>query len=406
MYPVRSVTEPQHEPTSAPNDEVGLVLTGGGARAAYQVGFLRCLVRLMPEVSIPIITGVSAGAINAAFLAAHPGSLRESVAELSVLWSRLHVPDVFRTDSWSLFVNVLRWGRRLLSGGAGAQDGPRGLVDPTPLRRLLHDELGAGDSGIPGIARNLERGRLRAVALTALDYNTGRTVTWVDGRDITLWERPHRRSQRTRLTIDHVLASAALPLLFPAVHIGNHWFGDGGIRHSFPLSPALHLGASRIVAISARYPRSIEEAARPVVHGYPPPAQILGQLLNAVFLDSLDQDALRTERFNALLERLPAEERQGMRPVEVMILRPSQDLGKMAAEYEADLPKAFRFLTRGLGTKRTESPDLLSLLMFHPGYLQRMMDLGEADAEARADELVALFSPRPAMASAGDPVRP
>ncbi|MGH9380213.1 MAG: patatin-like phospholipase family protein [Thermoanaerobaculia bacterium] len=387
------MTESLQEPTSASNGEVGLVLTGGGARAAYQVGFLRCLVRRMPEASIPIVTGVSAGAINAAFLAAHRGTFSESVADLSALWSQLEVQDVFRADPWTLFGNVLRWGRRLLSGGAGAQDGARSLVDPAPLRRLLHEKLAADEGGIPGIARNLARGRLRAVALTALDYSTGQTVTWVQGCQMSMWERPHRRSECTSLTVDHVMASAALPMVFPAVSVGHHWFGDGGIRHSFPLSPALHLGADRIVAISARYPRSIEEAERPVVLGYPPPAQILGQLLNAVFLDALDQDALRTERFNALLESLPPERRQGMRPVEVMVLRPSQDLGRMAAEYEVDLPKAFRFLTRGLGTTRTESPDLLSLLLFHPDYLQRMMDLGEADAEARIDELTALFAP-------------
>lgn len=393
MYPDRVTTESPPD-TAAPADGgIGLVLTGGGARAAYQVGFLRCLARRLPDANIPIVTGVSAGAINAAFLAAHPGTFRQSVSELSDLWSGLEVGDIFRTDAWSLFGNVLRWGRRLLSGGAGDRVGARSLVDPAPLRRLLRDHLTDDEGHIPGIAHNLERGNLRAVALTALDYNTSQTLTWVEGRDIPMWERPHRRSKRTRLTVEHVMASAALPLVFPAVRIGNHWFGDGGIRHSFPLAPALHLGASHVIAISARYPRSAEEAERPVVYGYPPPAQIVGQLLNAVFLDALDQDVLRTERFNSLLEHLPPEERQGMRPVEVVVLRPSQDLGRMAAEYEIDLPKVFRFLTRGLGTKKTESPDVLSLLMFHPEYLQRMMDLGEADAEDRIDELLPLFAP-------------
>lgn len=393
MYPDRVTTESPPDTASPADGGTGLVLTGGGARAAYQVGFLRCLARRLPDANIPIITGVSAGAINAAFLAAHPGTFRESVGELSDLWSGLEVGDIFRTDAWSLFGSVLRWGRRLLSGGAGVRDGVRSLVDPKPLRRLLRDHLADDEGHIPGIAHNLERGSLRAVALTALDYNTGQTLTWVEGREIPMWERPHRRSTRTRLSVEHVMASAALPLVFPAVRIGNHWFGDGGIRHSFPLAPALHLGASQVIAISARYARSAEEAERPVVYGYPPPAQIVGQLLNAVFLDALDQDVLRTERFNSLLQHLSPEERQGMRPVEVVVLRPSQDLGRMAAEYEIDLPKVFRFLTRGLGTKKTESPDVLSLLMFHPEYLRRMMDLGEADAEDRIDELLPLFAP-------------
>lgn len=396
VYPDRVTTESPPDRIAPSNGVVGLVLTGGGARAAYQVGFLRCLARRLPDADIPIITGVSAGAINAAFLAAHRGTFREAVTELSELWGRLDVHDVFRTDPWSLFGTVARWGWRLLSGGVGGRNGVRGLVDTAPLRRLLQENLPATSDEIPGIADNLDAGRLRAVALTALDYNTGQTLSWVDGRDISMWERPHRLSSRTRLTVDHVMASAALPLVFPAVRVGRHWFGDGGIRHSFPLAPALHLGADRIVAVSARYPRSIEEANRPVVYGYPPPAQILGQLLNAVFLDALDQDVLRTERLNALLRQLPPEQRHGMRPIEVVVLRPSQDLGRLAAEYEVELPKVFRFLTRGLGTTKTESPDVLSLLMFHPEYLQRMMALGEADAEAQVDELLTLFGPQPA----------
>jgi NTE family protein len=376
--------------------EFGIVLTGGGARAAYQVGFLRCLARSMPQARIPIITGVSAGAINAAFLAAHPGELAEAVHDLFDLWSNLSAEKVFRTDPITLGRSFVRWGLKLASGGRIEDGSVRSLVDASPLRRLLGRSLSAVDGEIQGIARNLESGRLKALALTALDYTTGQTVTWVQGREIPMWQRPHRRSAETRMTVDHVLASAALPLVFPAVRLGDSWFGDGGIRLAAPLSPALHLGATRILAISTRYERTQEEADRPHVVGYPPPAQIIGQLLNSVFLDVLDQDVLRAERFNHLIHELPPEERLGMNVVDIVVLRPSQDLGRLAAEYEPELPKTFRFLTRGLGTRETESPDFLSLLMFQPDYLRKLIEIGQEDAYRQRDRLVELIAQGPA----------
>jgi len=381
------------QPTTTHPDpgEFGVVLTGGGARAAYQVGFLRCLARTLPDARIPIITGVSAGAINAAFLAAHPGELREAVDDLYDLWTNLRTSQVFRSDPVALGKSFFRWGFKLASGGRMRDARVQSLVDASPLRRLLNRSMAAVDGEIRGVASNLDRGRLKALALTALDYTTGQTVTWVQGCDIPMWERPHRRSVRTRMTTDHVMASSALPLVFPAVKLGQSWFGDGGIRLAAPLSPALHLGATRILAISTRYERSQEEADRPHVSGYPPPAQIIGQLLNSVFLDVLDQDVLRAERFNHLIRQLPHDQRMGMNLVEIMVLRPSRDLGRLAAEYEADLPKTFRFLTRGLGTRETESPDFLSLLMFQPDYLKKLIEIGQADAEQRRDELLRLI---------------
>jgi NTE family protein len=176
------------------------------------------------------------------------------------------------------------------------------------------------------------------------------------------------------------------------VRLGRDWHGDGGVRLSAPLSPALHLGARRILVVSTRYRRTAEEEERPETEGYPPPAQILGHLMKAVFLDVLDQDVDRMERINELLCALPPGQRQGMAPVEVVALRPSVDLGSLAGEYEPKLPGFFRFLTRSLGTRETASPDFLSLLMFQPDYLRRLIDIGEADAEARGDELEALLT--------------
>jgi NTE family protein len=367
-------------------DDLGIALGGGGARAAYQVGFLRALARLFPDLHVPYVTGVSAGAINAAHLASHHGTFIQSVQELSDLWERLEVQDVFRTDSRSLFLNVVRWGNQLLSGGSPGRY-VKSLVDTEPLRDDLTDVLNAVDGELTGIAYNIATGRLRAAAISTSSYTTGQSITWVQGKDIATWERPQRRAAPCTLTVEHVMASTALPLFFPAVKLGGGWHGDGSIRLTAPLSPALHLGARRIIAISTRYEASYEEAAAPEVRGYPPPAQVAGVLLNSIFLDLLDNDALELQRINELVIRTPPEYRDGLRPVKLLVLRPSVDLGKLSSEFEADMPRAFRFLTRGLGTKDIQSPDFLSFILFQHDYLCTLMDLGEKDAMVRADEI-------------------
>jgi NTE family protein len=376
----------------SPRDDLAIVLSGGGARAAYQVGVLRGLARLAPDTRFPIITGVSAGAINAAFLAAQPGPLGEAMERLTALWSGLQPQDVFRVDLPSLSRNLARWGLRLTSGGHRGAPRIRGLVDTAPLRSFLAKAYACVDGDIAGIAERIASGELRSLAITTLSYSTGQTITWVQGAGAEAWELPSRRSRRARMTIDHVMASAALPLVFPAVRLGKKWYGDGGIRLSSPLSPPMQLGASRIFAVSTRYARTQEEADTPTIEGYPPPAQVLGNLMNSIFLDVMDQDARRLERINALLRRLPPEQHGEMRPVDLLVLRPSEDLGRLAGQYELRLPSALRFLTRGLGTRETKSPDFLSLLMFQPDYLRRLIEIGERDAESRRDSILAFLS--------------
>jgi NTE family protein len=230
------------------------------------------------------------------------------------------------------------------------------------------------------------------VAISTTNYATGSTVVWVQGREIVTWERPKRRSVHAELGIEHVMASAALPLFFPAVQLGRDWFGDGGIRLAAPLSPALHLGASRILTIGTRHQKTVAEADRPEISGYPPPAQVLGVLYNAIFLDLIDQDVIRLQRLNRVLAKLPPGERNGMRVVNIHVMRPSRDLGTIAAEFEPRLPRAFRFMTRGLGTRETRSPDILSLLMFQGDYLRRLIALGEEDAQAQEASLSEFLS--------------
>lgn len=392
------MTDSEAPASGSPGADAGqlaIVLTGGGARGAYQVGVLRGIARRLPELRFPIITGASAGAINAIYLAAHPGSPREAADGLSRLWEGLEFSDVFRVDPLCLARNSLLWVARLGLGMGHLGVKVQGLLDTQPLRRMLERELGA-EGEIAGIARNLDAGRLAAVALMTVNYATGQTVTWVQGRGVATWERPVRRSRETRLRVEHVMASAALPLMFPAVQLDGSWYGDGSIRMAAPLSPALHLGADRILAVSTQYPRSQAEADRPSFTDYPTPAQIAGNLLNAIFLDVLDQDVQRLERLNSLLEKLPAEERDGLKPVDIVVMRPSQDLGRLAAQFEPRLPKSFRYMTRNLGTRETESPDSLSLLMFQADYMRRLIEVGERDAESRIDEIRAMVQERPA----------
>lgn len=393
MHPPAAAADPAANGSDLPSGkttdlgDLAVVMSGGGARAAYQVGLLRYLARRWPELEIPIITGVSAGAVNAAMLAQHHGTFAQAVEELTSLWLELLPERVFRVDPLSLAGKVVRTGVQLASGGAAPAQRMRGMVSTDPLRAFLEEALSPVNGELTGIDFNLARGTLKAAAILTTSYTTGQSVIWVQGRDIETWERPKRRSIPCRLTVEHVMASTALPLFFPAIQIGTEWFGDGGIRLAAPLSPALHLGAHKILAISTRYPSSRSEADRRVVEGYPPPAQVLGVLYNAIFLDLIDQDVMRMERMNRLLQELPPEKRLGMRVVELFVVRPSRDLGRMARDHEPQLPGSFRFLSRGLGTRDTRSADLLSMVMFQPDYLRDIIELGEADAEAQGERI-------------------
>ncbi len=385
--------------TPVTDSRLALMLSGGGARAAYQVGFLRYLATRCPDIAPGILTGVSAGGLIAAQLASRAGNFSEAVAGLSHTWQSLHVNDVFRVDPRDLASHVTRWGFRLVSGGMGTGGRLRSLVDTEPLRALLHRTLDpAPDGTFPCIERNLAAHRLAAVALTASSYTTGQSVTWVQNREgysLLTMEGAQRTSVSGSLRIDHVMATSALPFFFPAIEVDGSWYGDGGVRLTAPLSPAIHLGAHRIIAVSTRYARTAAEAGRPAVSGYPPPAQVAGVLYNAIFLDLLDADALRLQQVNQLVERLPASERRGWRRIDLLVLRPSRDLGQLANDFEAALPRGLRFLLRGLGSRQIRSNDMLSLLMFQADYIGRLMELGEADARARAGDIDAFVGATP-----------
>lgn len=370
------------------------MLSGGGARGAYQVGVLQYLAREFPSAIPEILTGVSAGAINAAFIAARPEPFVQKLDELAEMWSNLRTDQVFRVDH-DLWWRALRWGGRLVSGGKSPLRPAKSMVDTRPLQEVLLRELHASaDGAIEGINASLRAGWLRAFALTASSYTTGQSITWVQTREdcvMPAWERPQRKSYMCSLRVDHVMASAALPFFFPAIEVEGAWYGDGGIRLTAPLSPAIHLGATRILAVTTRYARTREEADRPQTVAYPPPAQVAGALFNAIFLDQLEDDAMQLRMLNTLIESHPEEKRMGLRPIQLLVLRPSEDLGRLANYYEADMPKAFRFLTRGLGTRETRSNDMLSLVMFQPDYVRHLIELGQSDAAAKREQIKAFL---------------
>ena len=368
---------PEADPLTAPVTAV--VLSGGGARGAYQVGVLKWIVRQHPDLRLPILTGVSAGAINAAFLAGRPEPLPEAMDLLAAMWGELSTEEILRADVISLLGNAFKVVMNLGSGGAKLAPQVRGLVDTSPLERTLQRALNPA-----GIADNISQGKLTAVAVSATSYGTGRTVTFVQAAPgIQMWERNRRYSVSTTVNVGHVMASAAIPLFFPARSVEGEWFGDGSLRQGSPLAPAVFLGADRILVVSSRYGTGGRAQKGEDADGYPPAAQVLGLMLNSIFLDNLDADVERLERINEIVARVPQEKQWlvSERPVRMLVLRPSSDLGRLAARYEDRLPRGLRYLVRGLGTRRVASPDLLSYLMFEGEYLQELIRLGERDAE-------------------------
>jgi NTE family protein len=371
------------------NEGQALVLSGGGARAAYQVGCLVAIAKALPSYRPQILTGASAGAINAVYLAAAKGSWQEAVDQLGTLWRNLSTARVYQTGITPILRRMLHWGLTFASGGRLGDPDIHGMVDNAPLRDYLLQHLSQDGAGITGIQENLSRGLLSALAVIATDYSSGRSVGWIEALDKHRSLGSQVDDRQGEIGVNHIMASAALPMFFPAAAVDGRWYGDGGIRLTAPLSPAMHLGADRILAVSPRAtPLTPPNLGASV---YPSPSQISGIMLNAIFLDLLDFDALQMQRINDLLARLPLSAHGDLRPVAVMVLRPQEDLGEVAREFEADLPSAFRFFTGGFGGKDDPSADALSMVNFEPGYLAALMDFGEQDTAQRMPEIEAFI---------------
>lgn len=378
---------------SASQPVTGLILSGGGARAAYQVGVLSAIADLLPDAAqnpFPVIVGTSAGAINAVGLACGALHFTEAVRRLTGVWQGFHTHQVYRSDWPGVLRQAARFvGRSLLGIGGEA---PVALLDSSPLAELLRREL-----DFTGIAGAVRHRQLRAVAVTAFGYETGQAVTFYQGRaTIDPWFRHRRVGVPTRLALEHLLASASIPLIFPPVKINREYFGDGAVRQSAPISPALHLGATRVLVIGVSgNPTDGQQAQVPVVrpqHSRPPSlAQISGHMLNSTFIDSLESDIELLERLNQMGRLIPAEKHPrglGLKPVDVLVIAPSQPLDLIAARHRHELPKALRFFLRGPGATRASGAGVLSYLLFEPGYCSELIELGYQDAMTQKARLI------------------
>jgi NTE family protein len=371
---------------------LGLVLTGGGARSAYQVGALQAISRILPAGPAPfdVLAGISAGAINATAVGSGADDFQGTVERLAQGWLELRPDRVYRTGALGLARIGTRWILDLSAGGLFGRSGINYLLDSQPLREYLDRLIPVGR-----MRRHLRSGLLHGVAVSATNYHTGMGVTFFEGSSsIRPWTRSTRIGRRARLTLEHVMASASIPVFFPPVRLGRACYGDGCVRVPYPMGPAIHLGADRIVAVSVRWAPPPEGAHPAEDDGCAtrlPVSEIAGVLLNAVFLDAIDADYERLQRINRMVAAVPRERLRGAdldaRQVSALVLRPSQDLGRLAADEYRRLPSMIRYLLRGLGARLGSGEDLLSYLAFEPVYIRRVMALGFADTMARRDEI-------------------
>ncbi len=381
-------------PTAVQGAATALILSGGGARAAYQVGVLSAIGDLLEDSDpnpFAVIVGTSAGAINAVALASGAQHFRASIEHLTRIWQGFRTGRIYRSD----LPGVVRQAACFMSNsllGLG-RDLPVALLDNRPLAELLREEIDLG-----GIAPALASGALQAVAVTAFGYSSGQAVTFYQGTEsIQPWRRHRRQGLAVELRHEHLLASAAIPLLFPPVRIGGEFFGDGAVRQSAPISPALHLGAQRVMVIGVSGSSSSVSDELPgqmlrPAHNPPSLAQMGGHLLNSTFIDSLEADLELLERLNRLSHLVPPEHRGAhLQPVDVLVIAPSRPLDEIAARHRQLLPRALRMFLYGPGATRASGAGVLSYLLFEAGYCNELIELGYQDAMRRRTELEAFL---------------
>jgi NTE family protein len=378
-------------PSGRLKSRAGLVLTGGGARAAYQVGVVKAVRDLLGNPvknPFPIVCGTSAGAINAATLAVFADNFSRGVANLLEVWEHMRCDQIYRTDAW----HVLRAGARWLSAVMLiSRRNPISLLDNAPLRDMLERNL-----DFAKIQNHIDSGSLYAVCVTASGYTSGQSVSFFQGGSgLEGWERNQRIGAAVPLKLDLLLASAALPFIFPAVKVHREYFGDGSMRQIAPVSPALHLGADRVLIVGTG--RQTLDTGRARSNVYPSLAQIAGHALNSIFLDSLMVDIERLERINRTVKLIPPDKMTDsalqLRPVKVLFITPSQPLERIAARFIHELPGTIRFILRPTGALNRSGSNLASYLLFEESFCRALIDLGYQDTMARETEVREFFGP-------------
>jgi len=372
--------------------KLALVLSGGGARAAYQAGVLAAIADLCSEMKIQnpfsYYTGVSAGAINSCVLATHPGTFIDGVEQLKKLWTDIKSEQVFESDALSLSHIGFRWISELSLGGMKQTPG-KSLLVTTPLRDLI-----AKHCAFENIQKKIDRGEINALGVSALDFHTSSTVTFIQGHpEIHLWQRVRRQALKATIDINHIMASAAIPFLFPAIEVDHRYYGDGSIRNYSPCGPAIHMGADRILAIGVRRPQELCHTTHTTLPSDPPSAaRVASVLLNALMSDGIEFDMERIEHINIGLSKLQQTDRSTLRlrPIEALWISPSQDFSKIAVAKSAELPRTIRYLMRGLGNIN-ESGEMSSFLLFERPYCEHLMELGFEDGREAKDRIRALI---------------
>lgn len=370
----------------------GLVLTGGGARAAYQVGVLRAISDITKFEKNPfrIISGYSAGAINGTWLAGRSDNFDVATKNMWNAWASIQNEVIFNTEFSNVASMITRWIKDRTFGGLQGSHQINYLLDTAPLNEFIKSQI-----DFKTLQKHLNSGELYAVSVTATNYQTGHSVTFFSGHsEIKKWKSLNRISLNTQIQAEHVMASAAIPIFFPPVKVGEFYYGDGMVRLNAPLSAAVKLGAERLLIIGIRGPSSV--SAPDKENASVSLGEIAGTILNGLFFDSLDADIAVLERINRTISYMSEEERREdpdhLRRIPMLCLRPTKELGEAPTSCELSrLPSALRFLLKGIGLTQYKGLDLLSYLSFEPKYLKMLLESGYEDTVIKKDQILEFF---------------